>query len=129
MVKRFSNNGRNWDSLSGGYRQRLERAGVTRVQYERGDNLQAARGHSGGEGHYTRKDYIDQIEAIKRERYGDKPSFNAGRSRKAVDRHAETGEKRELKELKALASHMADDTEYELDDLGYEDWEDALYYH
>jgi hypothetical protein len=128
MVKRFSSNGRNWDTLSGGYRERLSRAGVTRTQYERGDNLQAARGHSGGEGHVTRRDYIDQIQAVKVKRYGDRPAFNAGRSRKAIDRHSESGQKRDLTELKAIANALDNDTEDELEDLGYEDWEDALYY-
>lgn len=128
MVKRFSSNGRNWDSLSGGYRQRLERAGVNRVQYERGDNLQAARGHSGGEGHVTRKDYIDRIQAVKVERYGDKPSFHAARSRKAIDRHAESGEKRPLSDLKAIAIALENDDEESLAEMDI-DYEDALYYH
>lgn len=38
---------RGWESLTPAYRQRLTRAGVTRAQYERGESLQAARGHAG----------------------------------------------------------------------------------
>lgn len=36
---------RNWDGLSSSYRQRLERAGITRAAYERGVSVTAARGH------------------------------------------------------------------------------------
>jgi hypothetical protein len=34
-----------WDDLSPAYRRRLERAGITRADYERGVSLSAARGH------------------------------------------------------------------------------------
>jgi len=35
-----------WQSLSPGYRSRLERKGITKAQYESGVNLSAARGHA-----------------------------------------------------------------------------------
>lgn len=35
-----------WDSLSEGYRRRLERAGITRSAYDSGSALQQARGHT-----------------------------------------------------------------------------------
>lgn len=35
-----------WDSLSASYRGRLERKGITRVQYDSGASLQRARGHT-----------------------------------------------------------------------------------
>lgn len=35
-----------WESLSPGYRARMERAGVSRTAYESGASLRAARGHS-----------------------------------------------------------------------------------
>lgn len=34
-----------WDNLSAPYRRRLERRGITRLAYERGDSLTRARGH------------------------------------------------------------------------------------
>jgi hypothetical protein len=37
---------RNWDALSGAYRRRLEKAGVTRKAYESGSSLAKARGHA-----------------------------------------------------------------------------------
>ena len=36
---------RNWSQLSTGYRERLERGGITRQAYESGASLSAARGH------------------------------------------------------------------------------------
>jgi len=36
-----------WDSLSGSYRERLERGGVDRAAYGRGESLSSARGHAG----------------------------------------------------------------------------------
>lgn len=39
---------RSFDSLSDAYRRRLERGGIGRTQYERGDSLKAARGHKAG---------------------------------------------------------------------------------
>lgn len=35
-----------WDSLSPGYRKRIESAGLTRADYEAGQSLQRARGHA-----------------------------------------------------------------------------------
>jgi hypothetical protein len=37
---------RNWEGLSGSYRSRLERSGVTRADYESGASVTAARGHA-----------------------------------------------------------------------------------
>lgn len=37
---------RSWDSLSGSYRARLERGGVSRSDYESGASLSKARGHA-----------------------------------------------------------------------------------
>lgn len=37
---------RGWDSLSPGYRQRLERAGISQSDYEAGRSIRAARGHA-----------------------------------------------------------------------------------
>jgi hypothetical protein len=39
---------RNYDSLSDAYRKRLERGGISRTEYNRGDSLKAARGHKAG---------------------------------------------------------------------------------
>lgn len=46
---------RDWDRLSGPYRRRLIRAGVTRRQYEAGASVQRARGHRPREHAYTRQ--------------------------------------------------------------------------
>jgi hypothetical protein len=36
---------RNWEGLSGSYRARLERSGISRADYESGASVSAARGH------------------------------------------------------------------------------------
>lgn len=35
-----------WSSLSAGYKARLEKAGISKTDYERGQSIQAARGHA-----------------------------------------------------------------------------------
>ena len=35
-----------WNSLSAGYKARLEKAGISRKDYEQGHSIQAARGHA-----------------------------------------------------------------------------------
>lgn len=35
-----------WDALSPGYRSRLEKAGISKADYTRGESIQAARGHA-----------------------------------------------------------------------------------
>ena len=35
-----------WNALSSGYKARLQKAGITRKDYEKGSSIQAARGHS-----------------------------------------------------------------------------------
>lgn len=40
-----------WGTLSGSYRERLQRNGISQAAYERGESLKSARGHAGSEGH------------------------------------------------------------------------------
>lgn len=146
MVIRPSASGRNWNALSESYRDRLERHGISRRDYERGASVQAARGHAATperpsqasperHGAYLsrREAAIDRIQAVKVNRYGDRPSFNRDRSRKAIDTHDSTGDKRSVRDLERLAA-MYDAAEE--DDLEGEEWyadlgddSDADHYH
>jgi hypothetical protein len=57
---------RSWDSLSGPYRRRLERAGITSSDYASGRSLQRARGHRPQEHARTRwaRDHRELILAL-----------------------------------------------------------------
>lgn len=54
-----------WDSLSPAYRARLERGGITRSGYLRGDTLGAARGHKPGRTPEHPKDAVKNPERYK----------------------------------------------------------------
>lgn len=126
MVRRFPNQdaGRQWDALSESYRNRLERHGITAHDYERGVSVQAARGHSQGEG---KERLARDIDRLKSAEYGHKESFNKARSEKAV-RERPDGSSRTKAEMRAVLAFMEGDEDYD-----YEEWQDeiddALYYH
>lgn len=152
MVRRFPNadSGRNWNALSTSYQQRLERAGVSRREYEQGVSVQSARGHANTperpsaarperHGEYLerqayRERLIDRIQAGKREYFAGKDNFNDKNSRKAIDRNTETGRKRSVKELEraerklnAMLDGSYDEEDYLDEGDDYDD--DWLYYH
>lgn len=146
MVIRPSASGRNWNALSDSYRQRLERAGVDRRDYERGASLAGARGHAetperpsqASPERYVdyfnrREKLINSIQAMKRELYGSKDSFNAKRSREAVDKNPKTGKSRTLKELKRAERKIAEMIDGEEPEEFYDEPEDFdddfLFYH
>lgn len=147
MVIRSNASRRNWNALSSGYRNRLERAGISRRDYERGVSVSAARGHAATperpsrasperhpEYFSRRQALINSIVADKRSIYGSKENFNAKRSREAIANHPKTGKPRGIKELEKIAKKAAAmaNSSYEEDDYygegdDYDD--DWLYYH
>lgn len=146
MVIRPSASGRNWNALSDSYRQRLERAGVSRREYERGVSLSSARGHAttperpsqaSPERHsdyFNRRErLINSIQSMKRELYGTKEAFNSKRSREAIDKNPKTGRSRSIKELERAErkiAAMVDGEDYEEFYDEPEDYDDDwLYYH
>lgn len=81
-----------WGSLSAGYKNRLERSGISRSDYESGASLKGARGHShtpenpseaerhpGKYKEYRarRKAIIDAVYDVKKAQYGNTPGWNA----------------------------------------------------
>lgn len=82
-----------WGSLSAGYRARLEKAGISRADYESGQGLSKARGHAKTPEHPGRKidpqrypEYLSERQRLMREfeerkaqLWGDKPSRSKGR--------------------------------------------------
>lgn len=144
MVIRPSSNGRNWNALSSGYRERLERHGIGRRDYERGASVQSARGHAttperpsqaSPERHpeyfSRRQELINSIAADKRTLFGSKESFNAKRSREAVEKFAKSHSLKELAEKAAKIAAMVDGSYDEEDyyDEGDDYDDDWLYYH
>lgn len=117
---------RNWEGLSDNYRNRLEGAGIDREAYMRGDSLSEARGHG-----FDREAIIDRIQEQKIDMYGGKDSFNPERSRKAIDRDTETGEKRSKEDLKKIlkAYQNANNRQDLMEELDEDDLGDADKYH
>ena len=147
-----------WESLSGPYRKRLEKAGITRRDYESGASLQRARGHAetpehperlppppaaGANDKYKRsrdkiKRTIDYIQDFKRSKwappYRGVAPYNEKRSEMAVKKDPETGRHRGVKDLqfiKAMVDIAKKDTW-----LGWHgivalqpDYTNAFYYH
>jgi hypothetical protein len=89
-----------WDTLSSAYRQRLERAGVSRSEYEAGQSIQKARGHSKTPERPTqnitasqfpqyfnsRSKLIRDVEAKKTRIFGASPRWDYLRSHKAMEK-------------------------------------------
>ncbi len=124
-----------WESLSPGYRQRLERAGMTRQDFKQGRPLAAARGHGATPEHPHRYDPAKypkyhrervrlekQLQARKRMLWGASPRWDDDRS----ERHI----RESLVSLQRLRDLMSLDDE-EIIDAAREtsDTYKLLYYH
>lgn len=83
-----------WDSLSPNYRRRLEKAGLSKSDYESGVSLSKARGHAKTPEHGVknvnkakypeyfsqREKLIQELQRRKREMWGDRPRWDESRS-------------------------------------------------
>ncbi len=83
-----------WSSLSANYRQRLEKNGISKKDYEGGASIQAARGHketperptqAAGFSKYQaeRNRLTDKVVQRKQAFFGTSPKFNPGRQKRA----------------------------------------------
>jgi len=83
-----------WDALSPEYRKRIEKAGLSKADYEAGGSLKKARGHSNTPerpSQYDKKQYPQyarerakverDIETKKQLIWGDRPKWNAKKSK------------------------------------------------
>jgi hypothetical protein len=139
---------RNWNALSPAYRQRLERAGITRQQYESGVSLEKARGHeqtperperASDKEKYERyrnqrNALIKDIEDFKIGRFGRTPGWNKQQSLKVIKSDPETGRNRGINDLRAIHAIVMIAIEDELYDwLDIVDmdseYESAFFYH
>ena len=85
-----------WDQLSPAYRARLEKGGVSKTAYERGESIQAARGHSRTPERPTqaqnfpqyqneRNKLVDKVASRKQAFFGTSPKWNPIRARRAFN--------------------------------------------
>lgn len=92
-----------WTSLSAGYRERLERNGISRSDYEAGVSLKAARSHAHTPEHprqYNPTDYpsyhskrenlIDQLETRKERLWGDRTRWDDQKAKGNVRKYPPT---------------------------------------
>jgi hypothetical protein len=92
-----------WGALSPTYKTRLEKAGMTRADYEAGGSLQKARGHATTpenpraysptkypKYHATRTQLITQLEARKQQIFGSRPRWDSQASRDNIRNYPPT---------------------------------------
>jgi len=83
-----------WDSLSPGYRARLEKGGVSKSAYDRGESIKSARGHERTperpslsnpqqfpQYHSERQRLINAVNARKQELWGTSPKWNPAKAK------------------------------------------------
>jgi len=112
-----------WDQLSAGYRQRLERAGISKRDYTSGESIRKARGHEQTPERPSaykpaqfpqydkqRQQIINKLVSQKQKFFGDGPKWNPARAR--------ANAAKALKPLKWMRYYA-----YEADSL---EWLDAI---
>ena len=111
-----------WDSLSPGYRSRLEKGGVSKSAYDRGESIKSARGHERTperpslsnsqqfpQYHNERQRLINAVMAKKQEYFGTSPKWNPVRAKANFVKYAPS-----MARLQWAV------------DAGYEEWLDAI---
>lgn len=135
---------RNWDALSESYRERLERGGITRAEYQAGASVSAARGHaatperpSRAEANpekyaaylFKRDKYVQTILRAKGQAFSSRDTYKAKSSRWHVN-NFQNGKTRSIASLKRIVAAIEahDNLDDAMQDLESDDV-DALYYH
>lgn len=90
-----------WDLLKADYRERLERNGISRSDYERGASLKAGRGHERTperpslsnpqnfpEYHSERQRLVNAVARKKQEIFGNSPKWNPAKGRANIIKYA-----------------------------------------
>lgn len=108
---------RNWAGLSSAYRTRLERAGISRSDYESGVSSTKARGHGNTPEHPERAEsnpakypgytsaktqLINDIQWVKRGLFQSTGKFNNGNSKNSIKHDPDTGKLRTIQDLKNI---------------------------
>lgn len=131
-----------WDSLSDSYRGRLERSGVTRSDYERGESIAKGRGHSQTPEHPERaelhpdryREYVrrrtaleQQVIAKKEEAFRGSPKWNATRAARNVHKVPHEGFTKPPS-IRLMKKFLDEDFDYDQVDWADDEW-GFLYYH
>ena len=134
---------RNWEGLSQDYRERLQRKGITRSQYESGISLAGARGHKAtperperAEKHperyeayvFKRDELVSQIFDLKENLYGGSSKWNAERALRSINKTAK-GRVRSIASLNRVLDVLERTHSLEAFAELEENDRDALYYH
>lgn len=90
-----------WDQLKADYRNRLERNGVTRADYERGASLKAGRGHERTperpslsnpqkfpEYHRERQRLVNAVNHKKQQIFGSSPKWNPNKAKANIIKYS-----------------------------------------
>ena len=90
-----------WEDLSPGYRSRLERGGVSRAAYERGESLKSARGHGRTperpslsnpqqfpQYHGERQRLVNAVNRRKQDLFGTSPKWNSAKAKANLIKYA-----------------------------------------
>jgi hypothetical protein len=90
-----------WESLSPGYRSRLERGGISKSAYERGETIKSARGHNSTPErpslsnpiqfptyHSERQKLINAVIIKKQQHFGASPKWNPTRAKANLMKYA-----------------------------------------
>jgi len=90
-----------WDQLKPDYRKRLERNGISKIDYERGDSIKAARGHERTperpslsnpqqfpKYHSERQRLINAVVQKKQNYFGTSPKWNPAKAKANLVKHA-----------------------------------------
>ena len=90
-----------WESLSSGYRKRLEKGGISKSGYERGESLAKARGHAKTPEspraynpkqyptyHNERQQLIRQVNQKKQDFFGASPKWNPKKAKANLSKYA-----------------------------------------
>lgn len=91
-----------WDSLSPGYRQRLEKGGISKTAYNRGESLQKARGHAQTperpsqpkqrekfpQYHSERQRLVNAVNRKKQDFFGTSPKWNPEKAKANMSKYA-----------------------------------------
>jgi len=90
-----------WESLSPAYRNRLERGGISKAAYERGESIKSARGHSQTperpslsnpqkfpKYHSERQKLINAVNRRKQNIFGISPKWNPSRARANLNKYS-----------------------------------------
>ena len=135
-----------WEQLSEGYRKRLERAGITKSKYEKGESIKAARGHAepperpreaySREGRKKYRNYLERAGTLRKKvldrkirLFGDRFKYNEERSRQYVMEGGSEVRKPGIKELESMLDLTDDEIEALLHDPHIDDQWKFLWYH